>query len=280
MASTCQDLATAIDEYRQRDYSIGLVPTMGALHAGHLSLVERSLETTDVTVVSIFVNPTQFGPSEDLSQYPRPLERDLEMLRRAGAHLVFVPEVAEVYPENCTLVVEPPELARGLEGEFRPSHFGGVCTVVFKLFELIPADVAFFGEKDFQQLAVVRQMVADCKVATRVEGCPIIREPDGLAMSSRNIYLAESEREIALSLNRALSSIAEAVEQGETDGHLLMAEMRQELIDGGVSEIDYAVLADPITLEIVDEVEGPVVALIACHVGTTRLLDNRVIASP
>ena len=250
---------------------------MGALHSGHLSLVERSLSATDVTAVSIFVNPTQFAPTDDLDQYPRPLEQDLEKLRRVGVHLVFVPDVAEIYPENCTTVVEPPELSRRLEGEFRPSHFKGVCTVVLKLLQLIPARIAFFGEKDYQQLAVVRQMVEDLNVATRIDGCPIIRESDGLAMSSRNIYLAGPDRQIALSLHRTLSMVAQQIEQGEADGHGLMAEMRQMLIDSGVSDIDYAVLADPATLEIVDDVEGAVVALIACQVGQTRLIDNRVI---
>ena len=250
---------------------------MGALHAGHLSLVERSLSATDVTAVSIFVNPTQFAPTDDLDQYPRPLEQDLEKLRRVGAHLVFVPDVAEIYPENCTTAVEPPELSRRLEGEFRPSHFKGVCTVVLKLLQLIPARIAFFGEKDYQQLAVVRQMVEDLNVATRIDGCPIIREPDGLAMSSRNIYLAGPDRKIALSLHRTLSMVAQQIEQGETDGHCLMSEMRQMLIDSGVSDIDYAVVADPTTLEVVDDVEGAVVALIACQVGQTRLIDNRVI---
>ncbi|MDG2184956.1 MAG: pantoate--beta-alanine ligase [Mariniblastus sp.] len=277
VASTCRELRSAISNYRRRGLSIGLVPTMGALHAGHLSLVEKSLSTTDVTAVSIFVNPTQFAPTDDLDQYPRPLEQDLEKLRRAGAHLVFVPDVAVIYPKNCTTAVEPPEVSRRLEGEFRPSHFKGVCTVVLKLLQLIPARIAFFGEKDYQQLAVVRQMVEDLNVATRIDGCPIIREPDGLAMSSRNIYLAGPDRKIALSLHRTLSMVAQQIEQGETDGHCLMSEMRQMLIDSGVSDIDYAVVADPTTLEVVDDVEGTVVALIACQVGQTRLIDNRVI---
>lgn len=267
----------AIGNYRGRGLSIGLVPTMGALHAGHMSLVERSLAATDITVVSIFVNPTQFAPTDDLAQYPRPLEQDLEKLRCVGADLVFVPDVAEIYPGNCTTAVEPPEVSRRLEGEFRPTHFGGVCTVVLKLLNLIPARIAFFGDKDYQQLAVVRQMVKDLNVATQIEGCPIIREPDGLAMSSRNVFLTGPDREIALSINRTLSMVAEQIEQGETDGHRLMAEMRQGLIDSGVSDIDYAVIADPITLATLDEVQGAVVALIACQVGQTRLIDNRVI---
>jgi pantoate--beta-alanine ligase len=250
---------------------------MGALHAGHLSLVERSRVVTDATVVSIFVNPTQFAPAEDLSQYPRPLERDLEQLQKAGVYMAFVPEVAEIYPDDCTTSIVPPRVAQQLEGEYRPSHFGGVCTVVLKLLQLIPAEVAFFGEKDFQQLAVIRQMAKDLNLATQIEGCPIIRESDGLAMSSRNIYLSAAERDIATSLNETLSFVEAQIAQGETDGHILMAEMRQRLIDAGVSDIDYAVLAQPSSLEIVDEVVEEVVALIACHVGQTRLLDNRVI---
>ncbi|MCH2180802.1 MAG: pantoate--beta-alanine ligase [Mariniblastus sp.] len=278
VVSSCRELVSVIADYRKQGRSIGLVPTMGALHAGHLSLVERSLAATDLTFVSIFVNPTQFAADEDLDQYPRPLEQDLEKLSRAGADCVFLPDVSEMYPGNCTTSIEPPQVSRRWEGESRPSHFGGVCTVVLKLLNLIPADVAFFGEKDFQQLAVIRQMVEDLNVATRIEGCPIVREPDGLAMSSRNVYLSETDREIALSLHRTLASVAEQVAQGETDSHLLMAEMRQKLIDSGVSRVDYAVIADPTTLEVVEEVEGTVVALLACQVGQVRLIDNCVIA--
>ena len=277
MAKTFQQLTQILDELRVAERSIGLVPTMGALHAGHLSLVERSRVASDTTIVSIFVNPTQFAPTEDLAKYPRPLERDLEQLQKAGVCVAFVPEVAEIYPDDCTTSIVAPRVAQQLEGEYRPSHFGGVCTVVLKLLHLIPAEVAFFGEKDFQQLAVIRQMAKDLNLVTRIEGCPIIRESDGLAMSSRNVYLSTAEREIAASLNQTLSFVEGQINQGETDGHILMAEMRQRLIDAGVSDIDYAVLAQPSNLEIVDEVTEDCVALIACHVGQTRLLDNRVI---
>ena len=277
VVSACRELTPLIEDYRKQGRSIGLVPTMGALHAGHLSLVERSLASADHTFVSIFVNPTQFAADEDLDQYPRPLEQDLEKLRAAGVDCVFLPDAAEMYPVNCTTSIEPPRISRRWEGESRPSHVSGVCTIVLKLFNLIPADVAFFGEKDYQQLAVIRQMADDLNVTTRIEGCPIVREPDGLAMSSRNVYLGEADREIALSLSRTLAEVAEQVKQGETDSHLLMAEMRQRLIDSGVSTVDYAVIADPATLEVVEEVEDTIVALLACQVGQVRLLDNCVI---
>ena len=253
---------------------------MGALHRGHLSLVEQSLEASDETIVTIFVNPTQFAAGEDLDQYPRTLDADIELLDSISGSrdlTVFAPSAEEVYPTGCTTSVVPPAIAKKLEGEFRPTHFAGVATVVLKLLNMTQADKAFFGQKDFQQVAVVKQMVKDLNVPTEIVVCPIIRDPDGLAMSSRNAYLSRDERQIALTLNQTLDDIESQVKQGLRDGFEVITEMRQQLIDGGVDSIDYAVIANPVSLETCDPIELPAVALIAVHVGKTRLIDNRLI---
>ena len=208
---------------------------------------------------------------------PRDLEADLEKLTAFGAPTVFAPVKEELYPSNCSTQVLPSEIANRLEGRFRPSHFVGVATIVLKLLNLTSADRAFFGQKDFQQLMVVRRMVADLNVPTEIVSCPIVREADGLALSSRNIYLSADERAKALSLNKTLKQVQTQIRRGERDGHALMAEMKQMLIDGGVSSIDYAVVASPATLELYDTVDLPAVALVAAHVGSTRLIDNILI---
>ncbi len=274
---TCREMSEYAERLRDRGASIGLVPTMGALHAGHLSLVDHSLQQTDHTIVTLFVNPTQFAAGEDLDRYPRPFEQDMQLLGERKVHAVFAPVDAEMYPPGWSTRVQPPAIARNLEGEFRPEHFGGVATIVLKLLNITRADYAFFGQKDYQQGAVIQQMVVDLNVPATIQICPIVREPDGLALSSRNVYLSPDEREIALSLNQTLKSVRKQIEQGETDAHALMSEMRQMLIDGGVSSIDYAVVADPVTLTIADEITRPVVALVAAQVGSTRLIDNDLI---
>ena len=256
---------------------VGLVPTMGALHEGHLSLARQAKEQCGLTVVSIFVNPTQFAPGEDLAKYPRTLEQDVAMLGEVGVDLVFHPGVEEMYPGDCSTTVVPPSLATQLEGEFRSTHFAGVCTIVLKLLNAVQSDAAYFGQKDFQQAAVIKQMVADLNVEVEIEVCPIVRDKDGLALSSRNRYLNEEQREIALALNRTLQYVADEIRGGETDGHLLMAEMRQRLIDAGVTSVDYAAICDPKTLTVLDQIAKPAVALIASHVGETRLIDNLLI---
>ena len=261
-------------EYRK---TIGVVPTMGALHAGHLSLVKASLSQADVTIVTIFVNPTQFAPTEDLAAYPRHLDNDLQQLEQLGDIVVFAPSDAEVYPADATTRVIPPTISKKLEGEFRPTHFAGVATVVLKLLNMTQADKAFFGQKDFQQVAVVKQMVKDLHVPCEICTCPIVRDADGLALSSRNAYLSEEERVIALTLNKTLDEIESMVKSGLTDGFEVITEMRQMLIDGGVDVIDYAIIANSVDLETSDPISLPVVALIAAHVGKTRLIDNRII---
>lgn len=277
MIKTIDELTTFVHEARAAGKTIGVVPTMGALHEGHLSLVRRSVDQTDITIATIFVNPTQFATGEDLSVYPRPLERDLELLADVGADIAFVPSDEEMYPAGCSTTVSPPDLSGSLEGEFRPAHFSGVLTIVLKLFNVAQADVAFFGRKDFQQSLVIRKMVEDLNVPIRIEVCPIVREPDGLAMSSRSVYLSQEEREIALSLKRTLDLAQTQIKEGQRDGFELITEMRQSLIDGGVTSIDYAVVADAKTLETQDPIQLPCVVLIAAHVGTTRLIDNCVI---
>ncbi len=256
---------------------VGVVPTMGALHEGHLSLVRRSVAECAFTAVTIFVNPAQFGPREDLASYPTPLEADLAALRELNVDLVFVPDKDEMYPSDFSTYIDPPKISLPLEGTCRPDHFRGVATVVLKLFNILPADAAYFGEKDYQQLLVIRRIVAELNIPIKVRACPIVREPDGLALSSRNVYLSSREREQALSLSRCLKKAAELVQSGETNAELIREQMRAVLLNGGVDALDYVSLADPETLQEVTQVVGPVRALVAAHLGKTRLIDNCLI---
>ncbi|MCO8120647.1 pantoate--beta-alanine ligase [Stieleria sp. TO1_6] len=265
---------------RRQGASVGVVPTMGALHAGHLSLVNASQQYCDHSVATIFVNPTQFAPGEDLDKYPRTLEADLEGLAASGAAAVFLPEPQVIYPPGYSTAVLPPDVARCLEGQYRPEHFQGVATIVLKLFHLIPATHAFFGQKDYQQLRVIESMVRDLNVPIEIIGCPIVRDPDGLAMSSRNRYLNPSERSRALRLSQALDRAESQLATGETDPRIIEQQMRSVLDGGdshqGVDSIDYATVVDWRSLQPVDKISGAVVALIAAHVGSTRLIDNRL----
>lgn len=259
--------------------TVGLVPTMGALHDGHLSLVHASKKACDETVATIFVNPTQFAPGEDLARYPRTLEADLESLEHAGADAVFLPDAEAVYPPEFSTTIVPPAVAGVLEGEHRPSHFAGVATIVLKLFHLIPASDAFFGQKDFQQFCVIDAMVRDLNVPIRLVACPIVREPDGLAMSSRNRYLSDQERKRALTLSTALQVAEQSVTEGQTDFSQVEAQMRN-VLDGnsdnpGVDDVDYAVVVSANTLRPVQDPNESAIALIAARVGKTRLIDNR-----
>ncbi len=269
--------------------SVGLVPTMGALHEGHLSLVRLSRECCDATIATIFVNPTQFAPNEDLDKYPRMLEQDCELLRAEGVTAVFVPSTESMYPEGCTTMVQPPAISRTLEGIFRPEHFRGVATIVLKLFQCIPCDRAFFGRKDYQQWKVIEAMTRDLNVGIEIVAGDIVREPDGLAMSSRNRYLSPSERGRALRLWESLNATSRAVEGGQSDVLALQDIMRQclrgSLASGaedslGVDKIDYAVIVDAETLKPRMHLDRPAVALIAARVGSTRLIDNQVLTPP
>lgn len=259
---------------------VGLVPTMGALHQGHLSLVAESQKVCDLTVVTIFVNPTQFAPGEDFTKYPRTLDADLQLLSEYDPVWVLVPEVDAMYPPGSTTEVKAPEIALPLEGTFRPIHFDGVATIVLKLFQVAPADAAFFGQKDYQQVRVIEEMVRDLLVPIEIVRCPIIREADGLAMSSRNRYLSPAEREIALSISRSLHEAVQRIADGETSALQLQDKMEQSLHEAGIGELDYVSIACPRTLKSVKTIEGDVVILVAARVGTTRLIDNVLVSFP
>lgn len=265
-----------VDHWRREGLKIGLIPTMGALHAGHFSLVDRSVEECDITAATIFVNPTQFGPYEDLDRYPRTLEEDLAGLKDRGTDLVFVPTNDALYPEGFSTFVGEPANAKMLEGEHRPGHFQGVVTIVLKLFQILPATIAYFGQKDFQQLAVIRQMATDLNVPIRVEGCPTIREEDGLAMSSRNRYLSAEDRTRALCLSEALNEARKIWSAGERASAKLEEAMHR-VLESSVDSLEYARVVDSQSLEAVEIAEKPVVALIAARVGNTRLIDNTVL---
>ena len=261
---------------RERAGTVGLVPTMGALHEGHLSLVRAARHENDRVAVTLFVNPTQFGPAEDLTRYPRDVDRDRGLLEIAGADLLFAPAVEEMYPAGAATTVDAGPVAVPLEGERRPGHFRGVATVVMKLLQIATPDRAYFGEKDAQQLAVVRRLVADLNVPVVIRGCPIVREPDGLAMSSRNEYLSPDERRAAVVLSRALAAAGRCWDEGERRGAALRGAMERVLAGEPLARVDYTVAADPETfLEVVDEARGPLLLLLAVRVGATRLIDNR-----
>lgn len=269
-----------VSQWRNSGARVGLVPTMGALHEGHLTLAKRSKSECDHSVVTIFVNPTQFGPNEDLSRYPRTLEADLAGLRDMQVDMVFTPTPEMLYPAGFSTYVEPPASAIPLEGQCRPGHFRGVTTVVMKLFQILPATIAYFGQKDYQQLTVIKRMVEDLNVPIRVEGCPTVRENDGLAMSSRNRYLDSEQRQRALSLWQALQAARQLYEDGERSVHTLEQTMARELAQRGAEKIDYARVVDSQTLETIETIDDDAVALIACFVGKTRLIDNLVLSRP
>lgn len=263
---------------RKEGQRVGLVPTMGALHAGHLSLVERAKSQCDIVFATIFVNPAQFGPNEDYAKYPRTREADLECLEGIGCDYVFAPEREQVYGPDHSTFIEPPSVAKRWEGELRPGHFRGVATVVLKLFMMAPADIAYFGRKDYQQVAVIRKMVEDLNLPIRLEVCDTVREADGLAMSSRNRYLSKDERKRALGLSMALQRATQLVEEGVVSSRMIEEEMRRILIDSGVDRIDYAQVVHGDSLEPLDQMIAPAVAIIAARLGTTRLLDNCTLA--
>jgi pantoate--beta-alanine ligase len=252
---------------------VGLVPTMGALHDGHLSLIRRARAETGCVVVSIFVNPTQFGPHEDLSRYPRSFARDLDHCAHEGVDLVFAPDVQAIYPAGFTTFVTVEGLSDWLEGACRPGHFRGVATVVLKLFQLVAPDVAYFGQKDAQQARVIAQMVRDLNVPVELRVCPTVREADGLALSSRNVYLTAAERSRALSLSRSLFAARDAIQAGDRSPESVRQKMRA-LLESAAVAVDYAELVDPATFEPVRQFDGPVLAVVAARVGTTRLIDN------
>ena len=254
--------------------TVGFVPTMGALHEGHLSLIDAAAAECDRVAASIFVNPTQFGPNEDFTKYPRPLERDLELLRGRGCELVFVPEAVEMYPEGYGTSIDVGPVAVPWEGAARPGHFAGVATVVLKLFECVPADRAYFGRKDYQQTLVVKRMVADLNLPIDVRVCPIVRDADGLALSSRNVYLSPDERRRALALSQSLRLAEEIISGGELDALVVRERMLALIAAVGGVGVEYVAIVRDGTVDEVARIDGPVTIAVAARVGTTRLIDN------
>ena len=271
---TLTDLRSARLSYEGR---VGLVPTMGYLHEGHLSLVHRAREECDHVVVSIFVNPTQFGPREDLSKYPRDLDRDLSLLEPLGVDLVWMPTAEMMYPPGYQTWVEVEGITQPLEGSMRPGHFRGVTTVVAKLFNAVQPHKAYFGQKDAQQAAVIRQMTRDLNFPLEIVVCPIVREPDGLAMSSRNVYLDQEQRKAATVLSRSLRAAKEAYEKGERDAEKLRGKMKEVLAGEPLADVQYVSCADYDTLEELETVTGKALLSMAVFMGKTRLIDNEVL---
>jgi len=264
----------AIQEFQRVGETVGLVPTMGALHEGHESLIRAAKARCTHAAVTLFVNPTQFGPSEDFTAYPRPLAADLRVCEQAGADLVFAPSVETMYPSGVKTSVHVSGLTDVLCGPRRPGHFDGVATVVAKLFHILPADAAFFGEKDYQQLAVIRQMVRDLNIPIEIVGCPTVREPDGLAMSSRNAYLTSAQRSQATCLSRALFDAAERIHSGERVIAEIVDGIRKGIAGSGPAQIEYVEIVDADTLEPLSFVDRPVRICLAVRIGTCRLIDN------
>jgi len=272
-------LREACEEARHKDLTVGFVPTMGSLHEGHLSLARRAGDECDFAVMSIFVNPLQFGPREDLAAYPRDLHRDSRLADEVGTDLLFTPDEGEMYPQGRPVVtVDPGALGDRLEGASRQGHFRGVCTVVAKLIDLVGPCRAYFGEKDAQQIAVIRRMAMDLDMPVEVIGCPTVRDPDGLAMSSRNVYLSPEERAAALCLSRAVFEAAELVEHGERDADGLRTRMRARIEAEPLAALDYVAVVDDRTFEDMDRIAGPSRALVAARVGKVRLIDNALLS--
>ncbi len=264
------------DKLKAAGKSIGLVPTMGYLHKGHLSLIKKSKSKCNITVVSIFVNPTQFAPNEDLSKYPRDIKRDKKILTAAGVDYLFYPEADEIYPSGFQTHVEVENITKILEGEFRPSHFRGVTTIVAILFNAVMPHYAFFGQKDAQQAAVIKRMMQDLKITLKLIVCPIVREKDGLALSSRNVYLSEKERKDALVLNKSLRHAEQLVKEGERVVKKIISEMKKIIFSVDTSNLDYIGIVNAESFEPVKTIssKSSYYILIACKIGTTRLIDN------
>ena len=274
VVKTIEEVREQVKAWKREGLRVGLVPTMGFLHEGHQSLIVKAVEENDRVVVSDFVNPTQFGPKEDLASYPRDIERDAKLCEEAGADLIFHPEPEEMYaPDYCTFV-DMDGLTKGLCGKTRPTHFRGVCSVVSKLFNIVAPDNAYFGQKDAQQLAVIRRMVRDLNFDIRIVACPIIREEDGLAKSSRNTYLNAEERVAALVLSRALNKGKALVENGEQSAAKVKDVIMEELCKEPLARVDYVEVVDADSIEPVKELKGNILVAIALYIGKTRLIDN------
>lgn len=274
IVGTVKEVREQVKAWKKEGLSVGFVPTMGYLHEGHKSLIDKAVEENDRVVVSVFVNPIQFGPKEDLASYPRDLDRDAKLCEDAGANLIFHPENEEMYFDDFCTFVDMDDLTQGLCGKTRPTHFRGVCTVVSKLFNIVAPDKAYFGQKDAQQLAVIRRMVRDLNFDIEIVGCPIIREEDGLAKSSRNTYLSAEERAAAVILHKGLTEGEKMLKAGETDAAKVVKTITDIIESEPLARIDYVEMVDWNTLKPVDTVNGQVLVAVAVYVGTTRLIDN------
>lgn len=269
-----EEVREQVRQWRKEGLSVGLVPTMGYLHEGHKSLIDKAVQQNDRVVVSVFVNPIQFGPGEDLATYPRDLERDAALCEAAGASLIFHPEKENMYFDDFCTFVDMDGLTKGLCGKTRPTHFRGVCTVVSKLFHIVQPDRAYFGQKDAQQLAVIRRMVRDLNFDLEIVGCPIIREEDGLAKSSRNTYLSQEERAAAVILHKGLLRGEEMIRNGERDASVVIREITGIIESEPLAKVDYVKVVDFDRIEKIDAIEGNVLAAVAVYIGKTRLIDN------
>jgi len=277
VVKTIQEVRDIVNEWRKEGLSVGLVPTMGYLHEGHQSLIKKSVEQNDRTVVSVFVNPIQFGPTEDLDAYPRDLEHDKLMVEEAGGDLIFNPEPKEMYPGHFTSFIDTTETTELLCGAVRPIHFRGVCTVVGKLFNIVCPDRAYFGQKDAQQLATIRRFVRDLNFNIEIVPCPIVREKDGLAKSSRNTYLSPEERKAALILSRSLALGKEAIDKGERSAAKVIETIKQNLETEPLARVDYVEVVDFENIQRVKTIDGEVLVAIAVYIGKTRLIDNFIV---
>ena len=274
LARTVKEVKDQVREWKKQGFSVGLVPTMGYLHEGHQSLVKRAVAENDKVVVSVFVNPIQFAPNEDLETYPRDLEADCALCESTGAAMVFHPEPSEMYGDDFTTFVDMTGVTKELCGKSRPTHFRGDCTVVNKLFSMVTPDKAYFGQKDAQQLAVIRRMVRNLNMNLEVVGCPIIREADGLAKSSRNTYLSAEERKAALVLSKAIFLGEKMIKDGERDGDKVLSAMTELIESEPLAKIDYVEMVKWDSIEIHHQIDGPVLTAIAVYIGKTRLIDN------
>ena len=279
IVATVEEVREQVKQWRKEGLSVGLVPTMGYLHEGHKSLIDKAVEQNDKVVVSVFVNPIQFGPKEDLATYPRDIDRDSKLCEKAGAALIFHPEPENMYFDDFCTFIDMDGLTKGLCGKTRPTHFKGVCTVVGKLFNIVQPDRAYFGQKDAQQLAVIRRMVRDLNFNLEIVGCPIVREEDGLAKSSRNTYLSPEERKAAVVLHKALTKGEEMVRAGEKSVEKVTSAIREVIESEPLAKIDYVEMVDFDNIEAIDTIEGNVLTAVAVYIGKTRLIDNFIIFS-
>lgn len=274
IVKTISEVRNEVKNWRKQGLSVGLVPTMGYLHEGHKSLIDRACKENDKVVVSVFVNPKQFGPGEDLATYPRDIQRDAALCEDAGAALIFNPEPEEMYFDDFHTYVTMESLSDELCGKTRPIHFRGVCTVVSKLFHIVAPDRAYFGQKDAQQLAIIKRMVRDLNFDIEIVGCPIVREADGLAKSSRNTYLNPEERKAALVLSKAVGLGQELIQKGERNADVIVEKMKQLIEEEPLANIDYVQAVDAISIQPVAEIKGTVLVAMAVYIGKTRLIDN------